>query len=484
MNKIYRQYNLERLRLQKSQLESIKLDRSEMKRGTGKNAIRKVFGIDESSKHEYDIYERQQIDSFKKCLDDDNQLLSDELILRFLYANQFDFDQTIQHMRTHHLWITNPSNFKWTLNAEEIIKQGAIYISGRGLGLKPIVVVNADKLDISTYPIDEMIKAISIIFMVVKDYMLASGKVESWYVIVEAKNTTAYKIPFNHLNQIFEVLKLNFPCYLERVFILQPQTSIQITWQIVEQFIPHNSRHKVEFIDNDYSLLFNYIKPRQLEQRHGGRAPNVYDYWPPHVDDFNEVEFLEKQKLETQKIKEQISALQKVMPFTSNIDFAVSDLLRKQYKPKTKVYQQETYLDTTNYYVNKTVTKTMLLNGPKKEHVISYQSEQQIQQQQKTQELNTSLEQNQRIANNNNQQGTYFLQQPQQQQQTIPLQSRFVGSKTKLNETQGSLLNAANQNPLFQSRFVGIRTQHLVTNKDVSIMLNKDERVLNHSQLM
>lgn len=42
-----------------------------------------------------------------------------------------------------------------------------------------------------------MIRAISIIFMVVKDYMLISGKVESWFVIVEAKDTTAYKIPFN-----------------------------------------------------------------------------------------------------------------------------------------------------------------------------------------------------------------------------------------------------------------------------------------------
>lgn len=30
-----------------------------MKRGTGKNAIRKIFGIDELSKHEYDIYEKQ-----------------------------------------------------------------------------------------------------------------------------------------------------------------------------------------------------------------------------------------------------------------------------------------------------------------------------------------------------------------------------------------------------------------------------------------
>ncbi|CAK68109.1 unnamed protein product (macronuclear) [Paramecium tetraurelia] len=138
MNKIYSKFNLERLRLQHSQLDTIKLDSklsqyvqgSEMKRGTGKNTIRKVFGIDEQSKHEYDIYEKQQLEAFKKLLDYENQFLQDELILRFLYANQFDFDTTIQvkitlqknkHMRLHHQWITNPSNFRWTLNAEEII---------------------------------------------------------------------------------------------------------------------------------------------------------------------------------------------------------------------------------------------------------------------------------------------------------------------------------------------------------------------------
>ncbi|CAD8205984.1 unnamed protein product [Paramecium pentaurelia] len=485
MNKIYSQYNLERLRLSQSQSDSIKLERTDLKRGVGKNAIRKIFGIDESGKHEYDLYENQQLDAFKKYLEDDNQQLSDELSLRFLYANQFDFDQTIQHIHTHHQWIKNPNNFKWTLNTEQIIKQGAIYISGRGQGFKPIIVVNADKLDISTYPIEDMMRAISIVFMVVKDYMLVSGKVESWFVIVEAKNTTAYKIPFNHLNQIFEVLKQNFPCYLERVFILQPQTSIQITWQIVEQFIPYNSRHKVEFIDNDYSLLFNYIKQKQLELRHGGRAPNVYDYWPPHIDDFNEVEYLLKQKMETQKIKEQINALQKKMPFTSVIDSEVSNLLRKQFKPKTKIYQEETHLDTESYFANKTVSKTVLLNGPKKENVHSNESQTQLVQQQKIQESNTSLEQKQRIPTNNNLQSTSFPQQTQQQQYgIIPFQTRFVSSKTKINESMGSLVNAANHNPLFQSRFVGVKTQTIASNKDVSIIINKEEQATNHSQLI
>ncbi|CAD8188043.1 unnamed protein product [Paramecium pentaurelia] len=492
MNKIYSQYNLERLRLQQSEKDSLKLERSDVKRGTGKNAIRKIFGIDEGSKHEYDIYEQQQLDAFKKEIEEERDLLTDEIILRFLYANHFDFPQTIKHMRNHQQWLQDPNNFKWSLNTEEMIKQGAIYVSGRGQGYKPIIVINADKFDITIYPIDDIMRAISIVLMVVKDYMLVPGKVESWYIIVEAKNTTAFSVPFTHLNQIFDMLKLNFPCYLERMFILQPQTSIQITWQIVEQFIPYNSRHKIEFVTNDFSLMFNYIKPKQLEQRHGGRAPNIYDYWPPHVEDFNEVEYLMKEQEETKKIQEQINQLQKVMPFTSSIDLQVSNLLRKHYKPKNKIYQEETHLETTNYYLNKSNSKTVFLNAPKVQQIIStqqrIQEQQEMQSQQKPQEVNASFEQQ---LNNNN-----YLNYPSQTQfnpntqsnqlnfRQPQFQSRFIGSKTRLNETQNSQM-LGSQNPNFQSRFVGPKTQHLFIKQDVSIIANKEELVsAQHSQIM
>ncbi|CAD8071136.1 unnamed protein product [Paramecium sonneborni] len=495
MNKIYSQYNLDRLRLQQSQKDSIKLERSDIKRGTGKNAIRKIFGIEDNSKHDYDIYEKQQLDAFKKEIEEENDLLTDELILRFLYANHFDFPEAIKHMRLHQQWLSDANNFKWSLNTEEMIKQGAVYISGRGQGFRPILVINADKFDINIYPIEDIMRAISIVLMVVKDYMLVSGKVESWFVIVEAKNTTAFSVPFTHLNTIFDMLKHNFPCYLERMFILQPQTSIQITWQIVEQFIPYNSRHKIEFVNNDFSLMFNYIKPKQLEQRHGGRAPNVYDYWPPHIDDFNEVEYLLKEQQETKKIQQQIQQLQKVMPFTSQIDVQISNLLRKKYKPKNKIYQEETHLETNNYYMNKSQAKTVFLNAPKIQQVIQTQSpieQQEIQTQYKPQEVNTSFEQqlynnqfnhnyqtipSQTQFNTNTQSNQQYFRQPLNQ-------TRFIGSKTRLNETQNSQMHGS-QNPNFQSRFVGPKTQHLIIKQDMSIIANKEELVsAQHSQIM
>lgn len=56
--------------------------------------------------------------------------------------------------------------------------------------------INADKFDITIYPVDDIMRAISIVLMVAKDYMLVPGKVESWFIIVEAKNTTAFSVPF------------------------------------------------------------------------------------------------------------------------------------------------------------------------------------------------------------------------------------------------------------------------------------------------
>ncbi|CAK64675.1 unnamed protein product (macronuclear) [Paramecium tetraurelia] len=468
MNKIYSQYNLERLRLSQSQSDSIKLERTDLKRGVGKNAIRKVFGIDESGKHEYDIYEKQQLDAFKKYLEDENEMQSDELSLRFLYANQFDFDQTIKHLHSHQQWVKNANNFKWTLNTEEIIKQGAIYISGRGQGYKPIIVVNADKLDISIYPIEDMMRAISIVFMVVKDYMLVSGKVESWFVIVEAKNTTAYKIPFNHLNQIFETLKQNFPCYLERIFILQPQTSIQITWQIVEQW---NSYIMIilyySITSNKNNQSFDTVAGLQMYMTIGLLI----------LMNLMKSNICRSRKWKHKRLK--------MMPFTSVIDSEVSNLLRKQFKPKTKIYQEETHLNTAEYFANKTVSKTVLLNGPKTDRMNYNESQTSLNYQLQQKELNLSLEQNQRFMNHNNQLSTNFNAQSQQQPNGIPFQTRFVSSKTKINESMGSLLNAANHNPLFQSRFVGVKTQNIASNKDVSLILNKEEYVSNHhSQLM
>lgn len=110
--------------------------------------------------------------------------------------------------------------------------------------------VNSSIIDIQRYSMEDISRALVIILMIVKKYMFEPGLVENWIVLVEAKESSANNIPFNHLAELFSMLRINFPCYLDRLFILSPKTSVQVIWQIVEQFIPHNSRHKIEFVSN------------------------------------------------------------------------------------------------------------------------------------------------------------------------------------------------------------------------------------------
>lgn len=52
-------------------------------------------------------------------------------------------------------------------------------------------------------------RAISILLMIVKDYMLVPGKIENWFIIVEAKNTTAFSVPFTVFFNCYKAFKLN-----------------------------------------------------------------------------------------------------------------------------------------------------------------------------------------------------------------------------------------------------------------------------------
>lgn len=64
-------------------------------------------------------------------------------------------------------------------------------------------------MDTSLYPIEDIMRAISILLMIVKDYMLVPGKIENWFIIVEAKNTTAFSVPFTVLHNCYIAFKLN-----------------------------------------------------------------------------------------------------------------------------------------------------------------------------------------------------------------------------------------------------------------------------------
>eukprot|EP01017_Pseudomicrothorax_dubius_P024905 TRINITY_DN2650_c0_g1_i1.p1 TRINITY_DN2650_c0_g1~~TRINITY_DN2650_c0_g1_i1.p1 ORF type:complete len:241 (+),score=42.58 TRINITY_DN2650_c0_g1_i1:418-1140(+) len=78
-------------------------------------------------------------------------------------------------------------------------------------------------------------------------------------------------------------LKVCFPCYLERLFLLSPSFLVKASWKVLKDLLdPETTLQKVEFLTREqYYRLQDFIDAGQLEQRFGGKLPSPRTYWPP-----------------------------------------------------------------------------------------------------------------------------------------------------------------------------------------------------------
>lgn len=103
----------ERLRLSEDNRLSMNISTSDAKKGNGKNAIRKIF-----YNTKYDQFEGTQLDECKADMEID---IPNEILLRFLYGNQFDIRATIKNLESYDQWRNDPKNFKINLTVNELL---------------------------------------------------------------------------------------------------------------------------------------------------------------------------------------------------------------------------------------------------------------------------------------------------------------------------------------------------------------------------
>jgi hypothetical protein len=67
-------------------------------------------------------------------------------ILRHLYASNFDNEKTYESMEKRQKFQKDTFPIRFSRDAQNMLKQGILYISGRDKCLRPILVFNASKL--------------------------------------------------------------------------------------------------------------------------------------------------------------------------------------------------------------------------------------------------------------------------------------------------------------------------------------------------
>ncbi|CAK90885.1 unnamed protein product (macronuclear) [Paramecium tetraurelia] len=276
------QQRFDYLRLPGFIADNITLDPGSIKIGVGQNAIRKIFKVED-----YDQFERMQISSLAQALQKnqkyDANIHTDDLLLRYLYANKFNIEASVDQLVKTSEIVFQPGFMQLDREVEQLYFKGALYIEGRTRQHIPCIVV-------STKLVDDLAlfeRAAIILCAIIEDYMFYSGKVESWIAVIQTKDQSAYKMPLDKIFAIIKILQTCFPNTCDAIYILNATLSINLLWSQIEvEYISPITLGKIKFLkDKELPILSNQFHPEQLEQSLGGEKI-LQSFWPPDPNDY------------------------------------------------------------------------------------------------------------------------------------------------------------------------------------------------------
>ncbi|EAR84238.3 divergent CRAL/TRIO domain protein (macronuclear) [Tetrahymena thermophila SB210] len=275
----YEKYNF--LRVDPDLAQQVEHEESYIKLNNGGKKERNIF-----FNVSYDDEERNKIKEIENMAQQyqiNHRLFSSTgQILKYIYANQMDPKQAFENIKQHIEWVENPQTFSENPLTMKHLRDGYIYIGGTDKKMRPTIIFNVDKIDLDNTTEESILPAYNRIFKIVEEYQFYKSKIETWNVIIETNEISAISLPIKILSKIISTMQTNFPSNLNRIFILNPSTSLNFTWNVIAAFINERSLKKISFLKKkEMSTLLQYYDADQLEQRFGGTAPNVTQYYPP-----------------------------------------------------------------------------------------------------------------------------------------------------------------------------------------------------------
>ncbi|CAD8079392.1 unnamed protein product [Paramecium sonneborni] len=252
-----------------------------VKEGTGKQAIRKIYG-NGGGGVPYDQYEQQMLTQLKTKLNGLASHYPDILLYRFLYSFRFILDDTYNGIKNHEEWLNNPQTFQLNSGSQAILDKGIIYLGGRDKKFRPSVIFQVSLIDQKNIKGEEFLAALNTVFMITQQYCFYEGYVENWIILIDTAELGLLSLPIEILKKIISTAASHYVGNLEKLYLLNPSMGLNMSWSLVSKFIDERSNKKIQFLQKkDFSKLQEYFDPSQLEVQFGGTMPKIKQYWPP-----------------------------------------------------------------------------------------------------------------------------------------------------------------------------------------------------------
>ena len=232
----------------------------------------------------YFDYEKEEINNLKELINKSPDVklpdfFDDELLLRFLYADDCEMDKVFKRLKKYIDWSnkTFPLTIQPRSKTIEILNKGFVYVYGRDCKFRPLLIfrlVEFVKYE-NIYSVEEVLNAGIFLGQFCINNLLAPGHVERWDLIIDLRKTTLLGLP-DHIKKLLPIMNEGFISRLNKTYVIGMNFFFRIIYKIVCAFLQESTVKKIKILDGkkDQSM-FEEIRRDNVEVDMGGTAPNA-----------------------------------------------------------------------------------------------------------------------------------------------------------------------------------------------------------------
>ena len=138
-------------------------------------------------------------------------------VLRVLQGKKWNYEVTINQIIAHNVWkkATYPLQYD---PIKDILNTGVIYGFKRDRNMRPVIVVDCQKIIELSDKIDLLVSATNYFLDHVIQNAMIPGKIENWTAIFDMNDLGAFKLMSKHIQLVVKAMQKNYPGRLFRFF--------------------------------------------------------------------------------------------------------------------------------------------------------------------------------------------------------------------------------------------------------------------------